>query len=58
MATQKMINDKDNFGPKEWTDNLHSIAESQNKLAEAAKTLVGRLDRRAAHRSGQDDQGS
>ena len=46
MATQKMINQKASMDPKQWTDNLHSIAESQNKVAEAAKTLVGRLERR------------
>jgi hypothetical protein len=41
-----MINQKDTLGAKQFTDNLHSIADSQNKLAEAAKTLVGRLERR------------
>ena len=41
-----MINHKADMDPKQWADNLHSIAESQNKVAEAAKTLVGRLDRR------------
>ena len=45
------------MAPKQWTDNLHSIAESQNKVAEAAKTLVGRLETTSAYRSGRDDQG-
>ena len=33
-ATHKLINNKDKFKTKEWTDNVHAVGTSQEKLAE------------------------
>src|SRR5262245_4454567 len=45
-ATHKLINNKDKFKDKEWTDNVHSVAANQTKAAEQTNTLVERMSRR------------
>ena len=45
-ATHKLINNKDKFKTKEWTDNIHAIGANQAKAAEQTNTLVERMSRR------------
>ena len=53
-ATFNLMRDKTNYQTKEWTDNIHAVAESQTKLAEQAETLITRLGRRGL--TGDDKQ--
>src|SRR5262245_38454653 len=45
-ATHKLINAKDKYKDKEWTDNVHSVGANQTKAAEQTNTLVERMSRR------------
>src|SRR5262249_50177129 len=45
-ATHKLINNKDKFKDKEWTENIHSVGENQTKAQEQTDTLVQRMSRR------------
>ncbi|HLQ77158.1 MAG TPA: hypothetical protein VK210_07370, partial [Terriglobia bacterium] len=45
-ATFNVSRDKERFAPKEYTDNLHAIAENQAKLAVDVDNVVQRLERR------------
>src|SRR6185295_14981185 len=45
-ATHKLLNNKDKFKDKEWTDNIHSIGANQTKAQEQTNTLVERMSRR------------
>src|SRR5262245_37618229 len=45
-ATHKLINSKEKYKDKEWTDNVHSVGANQTKAAEQTNTLVERMSRR------------
>src|SRR5262245_41049042 len=45
-ATHKLINNKDKFKTKEWTDNVHAVGANQEKASEQTNTLVERMSRR------------
>jgi hypothetical protein len=45
-ATFNVSRDKSKFAPKEYTDNLHAIAEGQSKLAVDVANVVRRLEAR------------
>jgi hypothetical protein len=45
-ATHRLINNKDKFQTKEWTDNVHAVGANQSKAAEQTNTLVERMSRR------------
>src|SRR6266568_1171259 len=51
-ATHKLVNNKDKFEQKEWTDNIHAIATNQSKLADQTTTVLQRMSRRGL--TGQD----
>jgi Domain of unknown function (DUF4175) len=54
VATDRLRRDKDQFKPKEWTDNFHALSANETKLIEQTDTLLGRLSRRGL--TGQNKQ--